>query len=213
MTVELEGHSIQVSMKSCVVCKLFIIKIMQRLKLFALICIFSLSLVAGAIVVAGLNDKIADADLIVVPGNTVAADGTPSPRLQARLDVALQLFHERRAGLIFVSGGTGKEGFDEAVSMSNYLTKNGVPVTAIVKDSLGIDTSATAKNAANFMLANGLKSALVATQYFHILRTKLALERNGIKVTGAAHGRYFEIRDIYSIFREAIAYIAYYAKS
>ncbi|MCE9551642.1 MAG: YdcF family protein [Betaproteobacteria bacterium] len=169
-------------------------------------------LAASAIVVAGLDDQIADADLIVVLGNAVASDGTPSPRLKARLDVALKLFRQHRAPIIFVSGGTGKEGFDEAVTMSNYLLKNGVPSGAIVKDSMGVDTAATAKNAANFMRAKSLKTAFVATQYFHVPRTRLALQRNGIQVTGSTHADCFVMRDLYSNAREAIAYAAYYAK-
>lgn len=46
-------------------------------------------LAAGWLVGVGLTDRYAPADLIVVPGNTVAPDGTPSQRLQARLDAAL----------------------------------------------------------------------------------------------------------------------------
>ncbi len=129
------------------------------------------------------------------------------------MEAALQLYHEGYAPLIFVSGGIGKEGFDEAVSMANYLQKNGVPQTSIIIDSFGIDTAATAKNAAAYLRANKLKSALVATQYFHVPRTKLSLERNGVVVTGSLHARYFEMRDIYSTLRETVAYVAYYAKS
>lgn len=186
---------------------------MKRLKLLILVILGCFLLAGSVIVVTGLDDKIANADIIVVPGNTVAPDGTPSPRLQARLDAALKLFQEHRAPLIFVSGGTGKEGFDEAISMFAYLSKNGVPPAAIVKDSLGIDTAATARNAANFMRANKLKSAIVVTQYFHVARTKLALERNGVLIAGTAHARYVEMRDLYSIPREAIAYVAYFTKS
>ncbi len=186
---------------------------MRRLKFLLLIGLCFFLLAVGIIVLEGVNDNVADADLIVVPGHTVTADGTPSPRLKARLDVALKVFREHRAPLIFVSGGTGKEGFDEAVSMSNYLIKNGVPAMAIVKDSFGVDTFATAKNAANFMRANGLKSVIVATQYFHVPRTKLALARNGVKVIGTEHAHYFEMRDLYSVPREAIGYAVYYAKS
>lgn len=186
---------------------------MKRLTLLILVLLGGFVLAGSVIVATGLNDKITNADVIIVPGNAVAPNGTPSPRLQARLDAALKLYQEHRAPLIFVSGGTGKEGFDEAISMSTYLSKNGVPSAAIVKDSLGIDTAATARNAAIFMRANNLKSAIIATQYFHVARTKLALERNGIQVTGTAHARYIEMRDLYSIPREAIAYVAYFAKS
>ena len=167
-------------------------------------------LAVGAIVLDGMQDRVAYADVIVVPGNTVASDGTPSKRLQARLDVALKLFRERRAPLIFVSGGTGKEGVNEAAAMSAYLMKNGVPQAAIVIDGQGVDTAATASNAAAMMRRHGHTSVLVATQYFHVARTRLALERAGVKVAGTAHAQYFEMRDIYSTLREIPAYLSYY---
>jgi uncharacterized SAM-binding protein YcdF (DUF218 family) len=185
---------------------------MRRIIFLVLIGLGCFLLAAIALVANGLDDQAGNADLIVVPGNTVAADGTPSPRLQARLDAALKLFRARRATLIFVSGGIGKEGFDEAVSMSDYLVKKGVPSVAIIKDSLGIDTAATARNAAAYLHSHHLKSALVATQYFHVPRTRLALERNGILVTGSAHATYFEMRDLYSIPREVVAYAVYFAR-
>lgn len=165
------------------------------------------------IVGAGLNDQVANADLIVVPGNTVGPDGKPSARLQARLDATLQLFRDRKAPLIFVSGGTGKEGFDEARSMSAYLVAQGVPQHSIINDNAGVDTEATAHNAAVFMREHDLKTALVATQYFHIVRTKLALERNGVDVVGTMHARFFEVRDLYSIPREVVAYAKYLVKA
>jgi len=88
---------------------------MRLLKLIAALFAGLFLLSCSLLVVAGCSDKQAAADLIVVPGNTVAPDGQPSPRLQARLDVALALYRAHRAPLIFVSGGLGKEGFDEAV--------------------------------------------------------------------------------------------------
>jgi vancomycin permeability regulator SanA len=171
-----------------------------------------LALAAAAIVADGLNDHMANADIIVVPGNEIAPDGSPSPRLKARLDVALQLYMERRAPVVFVSGGIGKEGHDEAASMAGYLIKNGVPASAVVRDPLGVNTAATGANASRFLHAHGQTSALVATQYFHVARTTLALERNGVRVAGTAHARYVEIRDVFSIARETLAYAAYYVK-
>jgi len=185
---------------------------MRKLKLLSLITISGVLLAAIAIVATGLAEHVENADMIVVPGNTVFPDGTPSPRLQSRLDVALKLYKEGRAPIIFVSGGTGVEEVDEAVAMSNYLVKKGVPPSAIVKDSFGINTAATARNARNYLKAHHLESAIVATQYFHIARTRLALERNGVRVAGTAYGRYVEIKDVYSILREVVAYPVYYAK-
>ena len=94
--------------------------------------------------------------------------------------------------------------------MAGYLAGNGVPAAAIVVDSQGLDTMATARNAAAFMRARGLRTALVATQYFHVPRTGLALERAGVRVAGHSHARYVELRDLYSIPREVLGCIAYF---
>jgi vancomycin permeability regulator SanA len=183
---------------------------MRALKFLALIVIGLTLACAGLLVAAGCDDKLVQADMIVVPGNTVAPDGTPSPRLRARLDVALKVYRDYGAHRIFVSGGIGKEGFDEAVVMADYLKANGVPAAAIVIDNQGLDTRATARNAAAYMRANGLHSALVATQYFHVPRTRFALERAGVHVAGHAHARYVEMRDLYSIPREVVGLISYF---
>lgn len=151
-----------------------------------------------------------DADLIVVPGNTVEPPGVPSPRLKARLDAALDLFQQHKSPLIFVSGGTGKEGYDEAVVMAHYLAGKGVPTQAIIIDSEGINTAATARHAARYMKAHHLRSALAVSQYFHVPRTVFALKAFGICRVGATHADYVEFRDIYSLAREVPAYAVYY---
>lgn len=176
--------------------------------------IFPAALLLGsaAIVAAGLDDQIAPADMIVVPGNTVAPDGTPGPRLRARLDVALTQFRDGQSPRIFVSGGTGKEGFDEAAAMAAYLKRQGVPATAIIEDKQGWTTQATANNAASYLHAHGLRTAMVATQYFHVPRLRLALERTGVTVSAQVHAPYAELRDLYSTPREAIGYAVYYLK-
>ncbi|WP_257572440.1 YdcF family protein [Janthinobacterium sp. UMAB-56] len=169
-------------------------------------------LATTALVLAGLHDKLAPADVIVVPGNTIAPDGRPGPRLQARLDVALVQFQAGRAPRILVSGATGKEGFDEAASMARYLQSRGVPTSAIIEDNQGWTTDATARNAALLMRTHGWKSAMIATQYFHVPRFRLALERSGIAVSGNVHAPYFELRDLYSVPRETVGYAVYYVR-
>ena len=173
----------------------------------------ALYLAAMAIVAAaGLRDRLAPADVIVVFGNTVAADGQPSPRLRSRLDCALDTWRGKWAPLLVVSGGVGKEGFDEAAVMADYLAAHGVPRSAILVDSAGVDTGATAANVARIAAARHITSVIVATQYFHVARSRLAFERAGMRVAGSVHGRYFEARDVYSLAREVIGYGAYLAR-
>lgn len=184
---------------------------MRKLTLLCLSTVAVFLLATAALVLAGLHDRLAPADVIVVPGNTIAPDGTPSPRLQARLDAALAQFVAGRAPRIVVSGATGKEGFDEAASMARYLRSRGVSADAIIEDNQGWTTDATARNTAALMRKHGWKTAMVATQYFHVPRFQLALERAGITVSGHVHAPYFEWRDLYSIPRETAGYAVYYS--
>jgi vancomycin permeability regulator SanA len=185
----------------------------QRLATTALFALLIYAGAAASIAFVGVQDHATRADIIVVPGNTVRPDGSLSARLQARLDVALQLFREGLAPTIFVSGGTGPEGRDEAAAMAAYLMAQGVAASAIVQDPQGIDTAATAVNAAHHLRAHQQQhSAIVATQYFHVARTTLALERNGVRVTGTRHAAYRELRDVYSLFREVVGYAVYWAR-
>lgn len=172
-------------------------------------CLLLFASACAWVATTGLEDHISPADIIIVPGNTVHADGTLSRRLQARLEAALYLYKERLASKVFVSGGTGKEGQDEAEAMAAYLERKGVPDSAIIRDSQGITTAATAQHAAQYLHTIHGRSALVATQFFHMVRTRLALERYGVRVSGSIHARYFELRDIYSLMREVVA-LPYY---
>ena len=167
------------------------------------------TLAATLIVADGLTDDIHAADVAIVPGNTVEKDGRPSARLRARLDQTIALYRQGLFPDVIVSGGVGSEGFDEAEVMKRYLVENGVPEIRIHVDSGGSTTYLTAKNAARMMRENGWQSAMVVSQYFHVPRMRLALQRSGITPVFSAHARYFELRDVYSIAREVVGYGAY----
>ena len=169
----------------------------------------SFALSAILIVADGLRDDIHAADVAIVPGNTVEKDGRPSARLRARLDQTVALYRQGLFPDVIVSGGVGREGFDEAEVMKRYLVENGVPGGSIHVDSGGATTHLTARNASRMMRENGWQSALVVSQYFHVPRMRLALKRSGVAPVFSAHARYFELRDIYSIAREVVGYGAY----
>ena len=172
----------------------------------------TLPLVAAAALVGdGLTDDIAPSDVAIVLGNTVRPDGTPSNRLAARLDRAVELWENGTVDAVIVSGATGKEGVPEGDAMRRYLVEQGVPGDRIVVDNAGVDTSATARNAATIMAGRNYDSAIVVTQYFHIPRARLAMEREGIE-TRTAHASFFEARDIYSTARELVAYPVYFLR-
>jgi vancomycin permeability regulator SanA len=164
---------------------------------------------ALAIAAAGLHDTPVAAGAIVVLGNTVLPSGQPSPRLQARLDCALDAYRRRLAPWVIVSGGVGKEGFDEAAVMAAYLERHGVPHRALLQDNAGNDTAASAANVARLAAQHHIASVLLASQYFHLPRARLAFRRAGMRVAGTIHARYAEPRDLYSLAREVVGYAAY----
>ncbi|MDA0812650.1 MAG: YdcF family protein [Verrucomicrobia bacterium] len=157
----------------------------------------------------GLTDQLGQADVALVLGNKVAPDGTPSPRLAARLDRAADLFRTGNYQWIIVSGGTGKEGYPEGDAMRDYLTMHGVPAASIIVDHLGNNTRASAVNTVTIMRARNWTSAFVITQHFHVPRSELALHKLGVRDVFTAHAHYFEWRDIYSTLREVPAYVKY----
>jgi vancomycin permeability regulator SanA len=187
------------------------VKNMNRSQISQILVMIAAAFLIASIflVFRGMSDEIAKADVAVVLGNTVNPDGSPSYRLAARLDAAVALYHQGMFNNVIVSGGVGREGFDEAAVMKDYLTRRGVPSEKIVVDSFGITTAATARNVAAIAKAHRWSSVLVVSQYFHIPRCRLALSVAGFDHVYAAHARYFEIRDVYSIIREVIGYAAY----
>ena len=164
---------------------------------------------ALALVFAGTRDRLVPAALLVVPGNLVHADGSLSPRLEARCAKALELWRAGAAPVLFVSGGVEANGRDEAACMKRWLLARGVPDSAVVADSLGVNSWRTARNAAAWLAAHERCGAVVVTQGFHVPRMALACRRAGIAPVGQAHARFFEARDLYSIARELPGLLRY----
>ncbi|QDP42197.1 YdcF family protein [Radiobacillus deserti] len=185
-------------------------KKLKKLILAILIGGFSWFLIhTSYILLDGFKDELDKVDTAVVLGNKVNEDGTPANRLRARLDRTVELYNQGYFPTIIVSGGVGKEGFDEAKVMKDYLVDNGIPENVITEDSDGYNTHMTAENTKSIMKEQNLNSAMIITQYFHITRTKLAFYQLGLKQVSSAKADIFEFRDIYSIFREFPAFYKY----
>mgnify|MGYP003554361960 CR=1 FL=1 len=183
-----------------------ILKIMKYLFLLGLIAFITTAI---AIVWVGLRDTVQKSDVIVILGNKVQLDGTPSPRLARRLDRGFELYQNETAPLIIVTGGIGIEGFDEAEVMKQYLVDKGVPEDVITVDSLGTDTFASAQNIKKIVEDKNITSVLVVSSYYHISRAVFAFEKNEIPEVYSASSNFFELRDVYSVPREVIGFYYY----
>jgi len=165
------------------------------------------------IVFDGLRDNISAADVILILGNKVEEDGTPSERLKKRLDKGLELYLERYAGKIVVSGAAGKEGFDEAFVMKKYLKEKGVQESDIIMDNRGYNTWFTAKNFEKIAEKENFSSVITVSHYYHITRIGLALKKfKKVDIYSAHADSGFALRDLYSIPREVVAFYYYLVK-
>ncbi len=93
--------------------------------------------------------------------------------------------------------------------MRDYLVGHGIPSERVIVDSSGTTTFMSAKNTAEIVRRRKLSSVFVISQYFHIPRSRLALQRFGISTVYSAHADFFEARDIYSAPREMFGYLSY----
>lgn len=167
------------------------------------------ALAAACIVVDGLTDEIGQADVGVVLGTTVEVTGVPSRRLQARLDQAALLYEQGLFPVVVVSGGLGREGYDEAYVMRQYLIEQGIPAEVVWMDREGASTYLTARNVSRMMEDHDMQSVFIVSQYFHVPRVRMAFRRFGVGEVYASHARFFELRDIYSAAREVAALCSY----
>ncbi|TGM52556.1 YdcF family protein [Leptospira vanthielii] len=168
---------------------------------------FSYFLISSAYIIStGLvEEKEMKSHTALVLGNKVELNGLPSDRLKARLDRTIYLYQSNSIQKIIVSGGIGKEGFDEAKVMKDYLINQGIDSNHIIEDNQGYTTEKSANNLKAILGSNFDESILIISQYYHLPRAKFLLKKAGFLNVKTTYARYIEIRDLYSIFRETIA--------
>lgn len=154
-------------------------------------CLLTLCSIAY-IVRTGLTNDLVDNSIILVLGSKVNRDGNPSERLKKRLDESIHIYNNCQVKKIVVSGSTGKEGFDEAIVMQNYLISRGIPDTIIETDSNGYNTLSSTK----YIRSSYPKDSIViVSQYFHLARSKYLLNKLGQKNVFINSPSYYTWRD------------------
>lgn len=130
---------------------------------------------------AGSRPVIRKADAILVLG-AAQYNGRPSPVLKARLDHAIDLFHRGLAKKMVFTGGVGAgDTLSEGEVARRYALKKDVPASAIMVERHGVTSAESVAAAASLMRAKGLRSALVVSDSYHMLRLELLARRAGIK--------------------------------
>jgi uncharacterized SAM-binding protein YcdF (DUF218 family) len=133
------------------------------------------------VVYAGARPSLKHADAILVLG-AAQYNGRPSPVFRARLDHALALYRQGRAGRVIFTGGVGVgDTLSEGEVGRRYALSQGLPESVMLVERQGMTSAESVGAAAALMQANGLASALIVSDSYHMLRLELLGRRAGIR--------------------------------
>lgn len=145
------------------------------------------------------SKKIENVDCILVLGAGVWNE-EPSPMLKDRLDVAIELYNNKKASKIIMSGDHTKENYDEVNTMKKYAIDKGVADVDIFMDHAGISTYDSIYRAKNIFKADKI---IIVTQKYHLYRSlyiakSLNIEALGVEATPTKYRGDFlrEVREI-----------------
>lgn len=162
----------------------------------------------------GTTDYRRDADVVVVFGAQVHDDGKPSTSLKDRMDTAIELYKDGLVHRVFVSGGVGDSGYNEALVMRDMAVKGGVPVGKVVVDSNGVSTTATVADTVPFFGGRGWQRIMAVSQFYHLPRIRLAYQRAGWDVLTVPAETSTPIKETpYLVLREVPAFWVYYLRA
>ena len=134
----------------------------------------------AAVLLFSWMDQARPADSIVVLG-AAQYDGKPSPVLRARLDHGIDLWNNRMGKILVLTGGKGAgDTTSEADVGRSYARKRGVPDTAILLENKGRTTRESMLGVAELLESRGIKTAILVSDPFHMLRLSIIGRRFGL---------------------------------
>ena len=194
---------------------------MKRRLLIALaICVgigavIGLSVFAAVCVCSAVPYAAEPSDCIVVLGAHVWEDGRLSDALRCRCERALEAWNDGLAPIIIACGGQGRdEPSTEAVAIRDWLAANGVPETAVLMDETSVNTRQNLEHARAIMAENGLSTAAVCTNSYHLRRALWIARDVGLRASGlAARSLTTPMGVARNYLRETCSWILYFIRS
>lgn len=136
--------------------------------------------VGGRIVYTGSHDQAEKADAIIVLGAAVRK-GEPSPAFAGRIRHGIELWKRGLASKLIFTGGLGHDGIiPEAEVARRVAEAGGIPPDAILVETVSTKTWENFTEAARLMQASGLRSAVIVSDPYHLLRARVMAENAGI---------------------------------
>lgn len=134
----------------------------------------------GAVLLWSEMDQARPAGSIVVLG-AAQYDGKPSPVLKARLDHGIDLWNRQMGQVLVLTGGQGSgDTTSEAAVGRAYARKQGVPDSVILLENKGRTTRESMLAVADTLGKRGIKSAILVSDPFHMLRLWIMGRRFGL---------------------------------
>jgi vancomycin permeability regulator SanA len=126
---------------------------------------------------------LTEVDCILVLGCQVKPDGEPSHMLHDRVMQGVDLHDRGAAPVLFMTGDSRREHYDETGTMKVLAVASGVPSEAVVTDPYGLSTYDSILRAKEIY---GYDKILIVTQEYHLYRAIYIAVQNGIDAYGVA---------------------------
>lgn len=161
--------------------------VLRLITILISIVLISFIIIEGLIIIEGRNISTKKVDYVIVLGARLYGD-IPSPSLQERLNAAREYLIENNDIKVVVSGGQGiDEDVSEAQAMKKYLVDNGIENDRIILEDKSTTTFENLKMSVDKIMEVYDKenlSVLIATNRYHVFRSKLLAKRLGLMPYG-----------------------------
>ncbi len=147
-------------------------------------------------------------DAIVVAGCRVDPGGVPSPALQRRTELGVELWRQGRAPVLAFTGGVGEHPPSEAQAASDLAAELGVPQDAMVLEQR---SASTEENARFLAQDHGYEHILLVTDAYHVFRARQVFAHHfpAVDAAGSISPAWPRLR---GAFREVLAVTLYRAR-
>jgi SanA protein len=149
-----------------------------------------------------VNDKIGEADCVLVLGAGIWPGNRPSPMLKERLDRGLELIQSGVSDTLLMSGDHGRVDYDEVNVMKQYAIDKGELSERIFMDHAGFSTYESMVRAKKVF---GVEKVIIVTQSYHMSRALFIANAIGLEAYGVASDKQVFSGQFYRDIREVAA--------
>ncbi len=125
----------------------------------------------------GPTSSTPKAEVGLVLGAGLQADGSPSPVLAARVIAGVELYKARTVRKLVMSGDNSRALYDEVSAMKALAVTNGVPADDVLLDYAGFRTL---DSCVRIRKVFGQTTVVVVSQRFHLSRARYLCAQAGV---------------------------------